>query len=543
MALTKLIVRYYFRQSEAKSGLGIYAVWNVTMVLRKVIFMSVTTSFHCGSTVSFLHNARDPRVCSKEAHIDMNGEHSGSGVGYNGETLRYYYDMYFGEATAAYNAKQKRSDRMIDSYYDKIKAEQERGERTGNKNAKKLVYEAIMGVGGFRNYNKEYAAEALQIDTQEAKAILHEASLRIQDKTPHLKCVGIYYHNDEYHIETVNGRTFLAKGAPHVHFDFVPVADGLNRGMSVQNALTKALEQDGFVSRGKGHTAQMAFQEFCLGVIDEVCMEHGLDVEHPIRDGNEEKRRFHLSKQELRAQELDGQVKKQEEQLARMALEAQNLASEASLAQANIKDLATAAKEAQSKLKELEAKKDAMTDSIAVERSNFASERSSAEADIAALEKEKTLLEANLAELEKNVTTRNAALAKLPDVTEKLKTAERELRHTEKLHDSLSKEIDGMEDVLNAGYANEAQRSNLNLIEAFTRAMVAILTEIIKIVGFGERFVDIVNSTITRIGEDDRESEITQNLLIRSANRARDNARGKKRKVAERADRNREGGR
>lgn len=494
------------------------------LVLRKVIFMSVTTSFHCGSTVSFLHNARDPRVCSKEAHIDMNGEHSGSGVGYNGETLRYYYDMYFGEATAAYNAKQKRSDRMIDSYYDKIKAEQERGERTGNKNAKKLVYEAIMGVGGFRNYNKEYAAEAQQIDTQEAKAILREASLRIQDKTPHLKCVGIYYHNDEYHIETVNGRTFLAKGAPHVHFDFVPVADGLNRGMSVQNALTKALEQDGFASRGKGHTAQMAFQEFCLGVIDEVCMEHGLDVEHPIRDGNEEKRRFHLSKQELRAQELDSQVKKQEEQLAQMALEAQNLASKASLAQANIKDLATATKEAQSKLKELEAEKDAMTASIAAERSNFASERSSTEAGIAALEKEKTLLEANLAELKKNVTAQNAALAKLPDVTGKLKTAERELRHTEKLHDSLSEEIEGMEAVRAEAYANEAYRANLSLIGVFVQAMTLALKEIGKHIGFGERFADFVNHIISRIHDDTRSSEMTQRLVIQSAERARHDA-------------------
>lgn len=504
--------------------------------------MNITTSFHSGSTVSFLHNARDPHVCGKEPHIDMNGIHSGSGVGYDGETLRDYYDAVFGEATAAYNAKQKREDRKISSYYDKIRSEQQRGERAGNKNAKKLVYESILTVGNFRNYNRQFADTAEQIDPTEAKEILWEAVRRIQASAPHLVFVGAYFHNDEFHDETVNGETFRAMDAAHIHLDWFGAADGYTRGMSVQNALTKALEQDGFIGRGKGHTAQMAFQEACLGIIDDVCREHGFTVEHPIRDGKEEKR-AHLSKQEFRSRDLDRQVAEKKEELVQMALEAQNLASEASLAQANIKDLATATKEAQSKLEELEAEKDAMTASIAVERSNFASERSSAEADIAALKKEKTLLETNLAELEKNVTAQNAALAKLPDVTEKLKTAERELRHTEKLHDSLSEEIEGMEDVLDAGYANEAQRSNLDLIKAFTRAMVAILTEIIKIVGFGERFVDIVNSTISRIGQDNRESEITQKLLMRSANRARDNARGKKRKVAERADRNREGGR
>lgn len=458
--------------------------------------MNITTSFHSGSTVSFLHNARDPHVCGKEPHIDMNGIHSGSGVGYDGETLRDYYDAVFGEATAAYNAKQKREDRKISSYYDKIRSEQQRGERAGNKNAKKLVYESILTVGNFRNYNRQFADTAEQIDPAEAKEILWEAVRRIQASAPHLVFVGAYFHNDEFHDETVNGETFRAMDAAHIHLDWFGAADGYTRGMSVQNALTKALEQDGFIGRGKGHTAQMAFQEACLGIIDDVCREHGFTVEHPIRDGKEEKR-AHLSKQEFRSRDLDRQVAEKKEELVQMALEAQNLASEASLAQAGI----------------------------------------------AALEKEKTLLEANLANLEKNVADRNAALAKLPDVTEELKTAERELRHTEKLYDSLSKEIDGMEDVLDAGYANEAQRSNLDLIKAFTRAMVAILTEIIKIVGFGERFVDIVNSTISRIGQDNRESEITQNLLMRSANRARDNARGKKRKVAERADRNREGGR
>lgn len=504
--------------------------------------MNITTSFHSGSTVSFLHNARDPHVCGKEPHIDMNGIHSGSGVGYDGETLRDYYDAVFGEATAAYNAKQKREDRKISSYYDKIRSEQQRGERAGNKNAKKLVYESILTVGNFRNYNRQFADTAEQIDPAEAKEILREAVRRIQASAPHLVFVGAYFHNDEFHDETVNGETFRAMDAAHVHLDWFGAADGYTRGMSVQNALTKALEQDGFIGQGKGHTAQMAFQEACLGIIDDVCREHGFTVEHPIRDGKEEKR-AHLSKQEFRSRDLDRQVAEKKEELARIAVEARNLASEASLSEANIKKLATATEVAQAELEKLKAEEESIRTNMAVERSNFASERSSAEAGIAALKKEKTLLEANLAELEKGVAARNAALAKLPDVTEKLGNAQRELRHTEKLHDSLSEEIEGMEDVLDAGYANEAQRSNLDLIKAFKRAMVAILTEIIKIVGFGDRFVDIVNSTLKRVDRGDRESEITQNLLIRSANRARDNAGGKERKVSGRADRNREGGR
>lgn len=284
--------------------------------------MAVTTSCHMGTTISFGHNARDERIVSKEEHIKQDGYHYTfrNSVGDKDITLRGKYDRIFGEATEAYNSKQKRDDRKITSYYDKIKAQQIKSEQTGNKSGKKLAYEMILAIGDYTNYNKGMNDE--QIEADKAVKLLKQTCHEIIRENPHLKCVGVYIHADEYHKEVINGEEVEVMGAPHAHFDFVPVADGYKKGLSVQNGLSKALEQDGYIGSGIKDTPQMAFQRAVLAKLDAKAKELGLEVTHPIRDGKIEvehldKNEYILNKQRDKLAEIREQKQVEGEKLAK----------------------------------------------------------------------------------------------------------------------------------------------------------------------------------------------------------------------------------
>ena len=275
--------------------------------------MAVTTSFHMGTTVSFRHNARDPELCKNEKHIDMKGDHSAGGVGVKGVSLRDRYEDIFGEAVREYNERQKRADRKIDSYYDKIAKE----ERSGKKGSKHLVYEAIMTVGSHKNYNDCFTDDE-QIDPQEAKRMLFEAVKRIDSQYgKHIRIVGLYWHNDESRTETVNGESVEIKSAPHVHVDYVPVATDYKIGMSIQNGQSKAYQQLGFSSGTHKETPQIQFNHACRNILDEVVIEHGYAVSHPIAEKREEARK-HDTKQEYVRKALEQQNTRQLEENRRL---------------------------------------------------------------------------------------------------------------------------------------------------------------------------------------------------------------------------------
>lgn len=78
--------------------------------------MKVTISTHNGSAVAREHNIRNPKVGSKESHIDMERPHET----WIDEPIREAYKRLFGKSVEDYNAKQKRSDRKIKSYYKNV---------------------------------------------------------------------------------------------------------------------------------------------------------------------------------------------------------------------------------------------------------------------------------------------------------------------------------------------------------------------------------------------------------------------------------------
>lgn len=213
----------------------------------------VTISTHNGSQVARQHNLRNPKVIAKEDHIDPNGHFEV----WLDEDPKAAYERLFGEAVRAYNAKQKRDDRKITDYYKQICEDSK----------KKPVYELIIGI-----YGKK--ADGTPICSKnDGKRILRAFAEDWERRNPQLKLCGLYYHCDE--SVGVNGSQ-----VGHVHIDYIPVGDGFTRGMATQSSLSRALEQQGFISQGINNTAQMQWEARENQFLSTLCARAGYEVIH-----------------------------------------------------------------------------------------------------------------------------------------------------------------------------------------------------------------------------------------------------------------------
>lgn len=209
-----------------------------------------TITFHLGTTLSQAHNVRDPKVTAKEPHIDPNGQH---------ETLIHEdvecaYKRLFDEALSEYNEKQKKPCRRIASYYEHIKGSKEHH----------AVYEAIVGVYGKDEYGKESTSA---IERIECTRVLKEYLTQFQAQNPQLIVIGAYIHADE------EGKY------PHMHLDFIPVAQGNKNGLSKKVSLKGALQQQ-FKSNNFKYsaTAQEAWCEIQRKNLQELAQANGHTV-------------------------------------------------------------------------------------------------------------------------------------------------------------------------------------------------------------------------------------------------------------------------
>ena len=130
--------------------------------------------------------------------------------------IKKVYHELFDEALERYNAKQKRSDRKIDNYYEKIRQSKQ----------EKLFHEVILQIGNKDDTN------AKSEEGQLAKEILIEFMEDFQKRNPNLYVFSAHLHMDE---ET-----------PHVHIDFVPFIRNSKRGLDTRVSLKSALAEQGF---------------------------------------------------------------------------------------------------------------------------------------------------------------------------------------------------------------------------------------------------------------------------------------------------------
>jgi polyhydroxyalkanoate synthesis regulator phasin len=200
---------------------------------------------------SQLHNRRGYESIGRDIpeHIDQKRTHEN--VTLVDIPIKQAYDELFGEALAAYNAKQRRSDRKIASYYDHVK---------GLKTGEKLFYEDVVQWGSKDDFTDEKTR-------QNAKECLIEYVKGFQERNPNLKLIGAYIHMDE--------------ASPHLHLDYIPHAHGYKRGLSVRNSFSRALHEMGFEQdpETRKDNAAVQWKKHERAVFGDICAAHGLEVE------------------------------------------------------------------------------------------------------------------------------------------------------------------------------------------------------------------------------------------------------------------------
>ena len=272
----------------------------------------VTISTHNGSQVARQHNLRNPKVIAKEDHIDPNGHFEV----WLDEDPRTAYERLFGEAVQAYNAKQKRDDRKITDYYKQICEDKK----------KHPVYELIIGIYGKKTDGTPICSK------NDGKRILRAFVEDWERRNPHLKLCGAYYHCDE--SVGVNGSQ-----VGHVHIDYIPVGDGFSRGLTVQSSLSRALEQQGFLSQGMNHTAQIQWEARENQFLSTLCAHAGYEVVHG-RGGKEHldtttyKKVKELQELQERQAELVQSIAEKEQEYEKIQDSFETLKAQKSLSQA-----------------------------------------------------------------------------------------------------------------------------------------------------------------------------------------------------------------
>lgn len=105
--------------------------------------------------------------------------------------------------------------------------------------------------------------------TEEAKAaieILEQYAKTFQERNPNLYLFNCVMHLDE--------------ATPHLHIDYIPVANGYKTGMKTRNSLTKALQQMGFAKAvSKKENETLHGNRGSRAYLTELCQEKGIDVE------------------------------------------------------------------------------------------------------------------------------------------------------------------------------------------------------------------------------------------------------------------------
>lgn len=238
----------------------------------EIAFEGYRVMCHCRPQIQRAHNIRDSRIVKTEKHIDLTRPHE---VILDLGTMEQSYEIIFGEAVKRYNAKQKRKDRHIKNYMLKVLNDSREGKHKNLKadGHKKLAYEMIIQIGNRDN----------QPDSAKATKILKDFCTYIQEKYPNIAPIGIYLHNDEFSLDEETGKRIYSP--PHLHFDFIYVAHlgvSLKTGMELQNSMSGALAEMGFVtSKGKG-TAQAQFEEAVRHDLQDFAEARGLTIDRTL---------------------------------------------------------------------------------------------------------------------------------------------------------------------------------------------------------------------------------------------------------------------
>ena len=203
---------------------------------------------------------------------NVDPERSHLNIEYCYTPIEQAYHELFDEALTAFNAKQKRKDRCIENYYEKI--------RDGKQ--EKPFYEVIFQIGNVEDMSSTGKNGEL------ARTILDKFMRSFQERNPNLHVFSAHLHMDE--------------ATPHLHIDFIPFTTGSKRGLSTRVSLKQALADQGVTGEGRSMTERAVWVQKQKENLAEIMLEYGIEWKQ------KGEHREHLSvleyKKEQRTQEL-----------------------------------------------------------------------------------------------------------------------------------------------------------------------------------------------------------------------------------------------
>lgn len=206
-------------------------------------------------------------------------------ISYCNESIREVYHNLFDEALERFNAKQTRSDRKIDDYYEKI--------RSGKQ--EKPFHEIILQIG-----NCDDTGATTEIGAQ-AREALNEYFSSFAERNPNLRVFSAHLHMDE--------------ATPHLHIDFIPYTTGSKRGLDTRVSLKQALAAQGFKGGSRRETEWSQWVQAEKEQLAVVMGRYGFEWEHK---GTHEK---HLSVLDYEKKVRSEEVAALEEKLAETKIE------------------------------------------------------------------------------------------------------------------------------------------------------------------------------------------------------------------------------
>lgn len=152
--------------------------------------------------------------------------------------IRSIYKDVFQEAVDKYNEKQKRNDRKIDDYYDKIHKDDKTHEQR----------ELVVAIGEGKDDRMYRGAK---------KEALKRYAEAFQERNPNLVVYNMVLHDDEAN--------------PHLHINYVPNFES-SRGLTRRVGMDRALQQQGVEGTGRKLIAH--WREMETAYIEQLAKEH-----------------------------------------------------------------------------------------------------------------------------------------------------------------------------------------------------------------------------------------------------------------------------
>ena len=288
---------------------------------------------HARGKGSLNHNNRN--------HIYRNVDPSKTknNIYYAKESLEEAYHKCFGQALENYNAKQKRADRKIENYYTHLFGNANKDTVATSSNKEKSFYEIVVGIGD------KNTCPVGSADGELAAMILDEYARGFSERNPNFYVFNSVLHMDEK--------------TPHLHIDYIPIADGYKNGLEIRNSQSIALQQMGF-GKGKNFINEWRIQE--RKILRELCQKYGLEIAEETQGRgktftpDEYKKMRDEAKEELRT-DPDVIEEAREELEIELLSEQQHLVQEISKHKKEVSDLQGEMTALQSELNKVEGKR------------------------------------------------------------------------------------------------------------------------------------------------------------------------------------------